>query len=168
MYKYIKVAVIQWVMAAFLFTSSIYAEQSKQCLNIENFYKKNQIKTIELEKNNFFALSFIHSVSNTPVVDFYSIDKNNAITQTAERFEHHGAGLPSNALEGNAWQKEDNYFWLLMQRPISQLVIRTDKNYQNRLYIGNIENSIENALQIDLNQWQDQALHLSVMSCNKQ
>ena len=49
-----------------------------------------------LAPNGLFELSFIHSVSKTPVVDRYRAT-DQGIVQTAEIFQTHGAGLPSIA-----------------------------------------------------------------------
>ncbi len=99
-----------------------------------------------------FSLSFIHSVSMTPVIDMYRITGTGRIIQTAEYFKAHGAGLPTSPAEpgGTSWEKTENWFILHMKRPINKLVVRTDKNYQNRLILPDRT--------IDLNQWEDQSL----------
>lgn len=144
-------------------------KQNRVCLEITNFHSQEQLGWWVLPEP-YFALSFIHSVSETPVVDFYRLDKHNntvTITQTGERFEHHGAGLPSHVSEGTNWQHRDGYFWLSMQRPIPQLIVRTDKDYKNRLYLGKQIDAIDDNLvfHIDLNQWQDGALWIQAINC---
>lgn len=134
------------------------------CLKITDFRTQKSLGRWQLTEP-YFALSFIHSVSETPVVDYYTIDKQNNIIQTSERFEHHGAGLPSNVSEGSGWQKHDGYFWLTMQRPIPQLIVRTDKDYKNRLHLGRQLAATDSQLSIDLNQWQDGALWLQPLTC---
>lgn len=101
------------------------------------------------EKN--FSLSFIHSVSKTEVIDVYEI-RDRDIVQIREIFSAHGAGLPSGPEEpgGIAWERQGSRFVLHMERPIPKLVVRTDKNYRNRLTIQ--------GRTINLNQWEDQAL----------
>lgn len=135
------------------------------CLALVNFHSEERYLTVTLDDSHQFALSFIHSVSLTPVVDYYQVDINNKIVQTAERFEQHGAGLPSSIDEGRDWRKEDDYFWLMMERPIEQLIIRTDKDYKNRLYLGKSEHPLETLKKIDLNQWPNQALLITVTAC---
>lgn len=143
------------------------APQSKTaCLTIADYRQQKTLGQWELSQSPYFALSFIHSVSQTPVIDYYQIN-NGKITQIAERFEHHGAGLPSHISEGNNWQHKAGYFWLYMQRPIPQLIVRTDKQYRNRLHLGKPIDRKENdkIRTINLNQWDDTALWIYPDSC---
>ncbi len=102
-----------------------------------------------------FSLSFIHSVSRTPVTDVYEI-RAGKIIQTKEIFKAHGAGLPSNTEEPDAisWETTKDTFILHMERLIPKLVVRTDKVYKNRLILT--------SRIIDLNQWADQPLFIYV------
>ena len=103
-----------------------------------------------------FALSFIHSVTMTPVRDNYEMTPDGGICQTSEIFESHCAGLPYSDQETGAtrWEQKDGKFILHMKRDIPKLVVRTDKRYRNRLHI---QDQV-----IDLNQWEDQALLIAV------
>lgn len=114
---------------------------------------------VPLGPDGAFALSFIHSVSLTPVRDEYVLDSDGAIRQTAEIFIAHGQGLPSGADEpgGLAWEHEDGRFRLTMDRAIPRLVVRTDAEYRNRLHAAGGT--------VDLNQWSDQALYLRPSPC---
>ncbi len=161
-------------------------KQRSFCLNITDFHSQKQLGWWALEdvyfEDAYFALSFIHSVSQTPVIDYYRLyNKNNMlhIVQIAERFEHHGAGLPSHVSEGSNWQHRNGYFWLTMQRPITQLIVRTDKDYNNRLHLDKRgkrdergkrdkqfdPNNNEQSVSIDLNQWPDAALWIQPIIC---
>ncbi len=126
-------------------------------LVITQFPEQNELARYPLNYNDTFSLSFIHSVSSTRVLDVYEV-RNGRIVQTSEIFKTHGAGLPSNSEEpgGLSWEKTEDGFILHMDRKIPKLVVRTDKSYQNRLYLSSGE--------IDLNQWEDQALFLNVVS----
>ncbi len=110
-----------------------------------------ELARLPLGPSGDFTLSFIHSVSLTRVVDYYEI-RSGQILQTRELFQTHGAGLPTSPEEPGctAFVKTRDGFVLEMERPIRQLVVRTDKRYENRLSQG--------GLTIDLNQWEDQAL----------
>jgi hypothetical protein len=108
-----------------------------------------------LTSDKTFSLTFIHSVSKTPVTDVYDI-RGDKIIQTKEIFRAHGAGLPSSPAEpgGLFWEKTENEFILHMERPIPKLVVRTDSLYENRLVLPSGV--------VNLNQWDDQALLLYV------
>lgn len=125
------------------------------CLTIRQYPGMAILASFPLEKENQFALSFIHSVTVTPVQDNYLLTPE-GICQTSEIFESHCAGLPYSDKETNAtkWEQRDGKFILHMERKIPKLVVRTDKNYKNRLHLANQI--------IDLNQWEDQALLLDI------
>lgn len=107
--------------------------------------------------DNTFELSFIHSVSLTPVEDLYQIRRQGqglTILQTAERFTAHGQGLPSMAGEpdATAFEHKNGTFILQMQRPIRDLIVRTDQRFKNRLHTGQTT--------VNLNQWPDTGLRI--------
>ncbi len=122
-----------------------------ESLVIAQFPKQQELGRYRLGVDKIFTLSFIHSVSKTRVTDVYEVQAGK-IVQTKELFKAHGAGLPSSPDEpgGLFWEKDKDQFILHMKRPISKLVVQTDKIYQNRLALGSVI--------IDLNQWKDQAL----------
>ncbi|MBL4613851.1 MAG: DUF1850 domain-containing protein [Magnetovibrio sp.] len=105
-----------------------------------------------------FALSFIHSVSLTPVHDQYRLLNDDQggyrILQTEERFYAHGQGLPSMYGEPDAiaFEHRNGQFILRLKRPINNLIVRTDSRYKNRLHTGQIT--------INLNQWPDTGLRI--------
>lgn len=128
------------------------------CLTISRFPSQVLLGSYPLTEDGVFSLSFIHSVSRTPVRDDYqAIDWH--IIQTAETFQAHGAGMPSGADEPGAtgWEHHGGRFVIRMQRQIPRLVVRTDRTYRNRLHIDGRE--------IDLNGWDDQALELAIVPC---
>lgn len=103
-----------------------------------------------------FELSFIHSVSKTPVRDFYELVRTPAqgltIKQTQETFMAHGQGLPSLVQEPDAitFERRNGQFVLTMERDIPQLIVRTDQRFKNRLHTGTTT--------MNLNQWPDSGL----------
>ena len=131
------------VLLAACSASGNRSDQAHDCLAISRFPSQ---------------LSFIHSVSLTPVRDHYQA-VGRRIVQTAETFQAHGAGLPSGADEPDmtGWERHDGQFVIRMQRPIPRLIVRTDRNYFNRLNLG--------CRKINLNAWEDQALELTVVPC---
>lgn len=129
-----------------------------RCLTISRFPAQLVVDQYPLPEDGGFSLSFIHSVSQTPVRDDYqTIDFR--IIQTAETFQTHGAGLPSGSDETGltGWAHHGGRFVIRMQRPIPRLVVQTDRNYRNRLHIDGKE--------INLNEWDDQALELTIVPC---
>lgn len=131
------------------------------CMLVRQFPSDLVLKQFPQPQDGRFSLSFIHSVSGTPVRDDYQI-VTGRIVQTAETFQAHGAGLPSGSDEPGVtgWEHHNGRFIIRMHRPISRLIVRTDRNYRNRLHINDKE--------INLNSWSDQALELVVVPCTGQ
>ncbi len=121
-------------------------------LNIENYRSGEGLGCVDLPEDGF-TLSFVHSVSLTPVEDVYQIQRNAGgdykIRQTQERFVTHGQGLPSLQNEPDAvgFKAENGMFILHLDRQIEDLIVRLDKRYKNRLDTGREI--------INLNQWPD-------------
>jgi hypothetical protein len=128
------------------------------CLTIQRFPDQVLLAKIPLLPGGEFSLSFIHSVSLTPVRDEYRLE-NGKILQISEVFETHGAGLPSGFADTGVigWEQADGKFIVRLRREIERLVVRTDRKYQNRLTVSGRE--------INLNTWEDQALELTVIPC---
>ena len=96
-----------------------------------------RLASYDLPPGDGFDLTFIHSVSRTPVRDSYVL-RDGAILQTAEIFEAHGAGLPSlsNEVGATGWRHENGHFILEMERPIGTMIVRVQPAYDNALRIG--------------------------------
>jgi hypothetical protein len=134
-------------------------EQCRHVLVIRQFPARTALARYCMPADGSFSLSFVHSVSLTPVRDDYRIEAGQ-IVQVAETFQTHEAGLPSLEQEADAlgWEWQEGKFVLHMRRKIPHLVMRTDRQYRNRLHLGDEI--------IDLNQWNDQALELSIENCS--
>ena len=103
------------------------------CLTIRQYPAMTVLATVPITGGKTFSLSFIHSVTLTPVQDIYEITSDGGICQTSEIFESHCAGLPFSEQETGAtkWEQRDGKFILHMKRDIPKLVVRTDRTYQN-------------------------------------
>ncbi len=96
-----------------------------------------RIARLPLDDPATFELSFIHSVSRTPVRDLYRVE-NGQIVQTAEIFMAHGAGLPSiaNDMDATGWRHENGTFILDMHRLTGPIPIRIQAEFKNTLHIA--------------------------------
>ncbi|MEH6357239.1 MAG: DUF1850 domain-containing protein [Marinobacter sp.] len=133
-------------------------------LSISVYREGKPLDCVVLDQSTF-ELSFIHSVSLTPVTDYYTVvqsSKGFQIVQTAETFFAHGQGLPSLVNEPDAtdFRIENGQFVLTMSRLIEQLIVRTDVRFENRLHTRSETTN--------LNRWPDNGLLLKpVSSCPK-
>nr|WP_251068293.1 DUF1850 domain-containing protein [Marinobacter sp. C7] len=125
-------------------------------------YREGRVLTCVPVIDAEFELSFIHSVSLTPVTDYYRLIKSPTgdltIKQTAEVFVAHGQGLPSlvNEPDATSFEHRNGQFILKMDRKIGRLIVRTDQRFKNRLHTGNST--------INLNQWPDSGLLIAPVS----
>ncbi|MBE3636766.1 DUF1850 domain-containing protein [Mangrovicoccus algicola] len=96
-----------------------------------------EIARLPLGPEGTFELSFIHSVSRTPVTDAYRVERGE-IVQTRETFMAHGAGLPSiaNDIDATGWRHEDGHFILDMHRRTGPIPLRIQAQYENTLHIA--------------------------------
>lgn len=131
-------------------------------LNISQTRTEKFLECVELVDNRF-ELTFIHSVSLTPVLDEYIVKKKEeklSILQLTEHFIAHGQGLPSlvNEPDAYAFESKNGEFILKLNRNIPDLIVRTDSRFRNRLNTGNVT--------LNLNQWSDIGLHIvPIKSC---
>ncbi|SDW72860.1 DUF1850 domain-containing protein [Roseicitreum antarcticum] len=101
-----------------------------------------------------FTLIWRHSVTLTPVYAAYAIDADGTLRQTEERFAAHGPGM---AFGGEGWQIRGDQMVLTLNRPIPQLILRSDIPHQNRLIAGDTE--------IDLTRWPGVPLEIRATPC---
>lgn len=148
---------MSWIAAVVLVTAA--APSHAVSLAIYQHRTDSLLTCIALEQPTF-ALTFIHSVSLTPVKDIYVIENDTShstwqIRQTEERFIAHGQGLPSlvNEPDAIAFEHQNDTFVLKLSRPIPRLIVRTDKRFKNRLHVGQRV--------INLNQWPDTGLFIT-------
>ena len=153
--KRFSAGVLVIILAACLSSNAYSSGDGFAQLVITQFPEQKELARYRLGAEQTFSLTFIHSVSKTPVTDVYEV-RAGKIIQTKEIFKAHGAGLPSNSSEpgGISWEKTKDWFIFHMERAIPKLVVRTDRVYQNRLVL---KSGV-----IDLNQWDDQALFIYV------
>lgn len=98
-----------------------------------------------------FTLSYVHSVTRTPVVETYRID-GDAIVQTEIRFSQHGPGLPTQADAGGTFERRDGQFVLSMSRRLPSIVMRVNADQRPELRAG--------TLTVDLAGWGNRAIAL--------
>ncbi|MDK3073782.1 DUF1850 domain-containing protein [Sedimentitalea sp. JM2-8] len=96
-----------------------------------------EIARLPLGADRTFDLSFIHSVSRTPVIDSYRVE-GGQVLQTHEVFVAHGAGLPSvaNDMDATGWRHEDGRFILEMNRLTGPIPLRIQAEFRNTLTVG--------------------------------
>lgn len=100
-----------------------------------------------------FTVTYMHSVTLTPVEERYRID-GNTIVETEIRFEQHGPGLPTEADAGAQWTRREGRYVVSMNRPFKRIAMRVHADQKPALAIG--------ARIVDLAQWGNRAIVLEV------
>ncbi len=59
-----------------------------------------EIARFPLSENDTFAITFVHSVNQSPVTDYYRREKDNTFVLYATTFHAFGAGMPESWPEG--------------------------------------------------------------------
>ncbi len=105
--------------------------------------KKQKVMQWTLASDKKFSLSFLHSVTLTPVLSTYRIQDTHII-QTQEQFLTHGYGLPSQQNENafERWEEKDDAFIVHMNRKIAPLVVRVSMKYKTTLLIDGVAYSL--------------------------
>lgn len=101
-----------------------------------------------------FAITYVHSVTRTPVVERYRT-AGNEIIETEIRFEQHGPGLPTEADARGTFSRSDGRFIVTMDRHFTDVVMRVHADQSPRLTAG--------TRNIDLAQWGNRALTLGAI-----
>ncbi|MDO6758433.1 DUF1850 domain-containing protein [Phaeobacter inhibens] len=116
---------------------SVKSDTASDRLCLFEGYTETELARYFIASSDGFSLSFVHSVSLTPVVDHYEI-RPTGIHQTAEVFEAHGAGLPSFAgdVGETGWRMENEKFVLEMDRQFQRIQLRIQRDYLNTLHIA--------------------------------
>lgn len=119
---------------------SLAAEPSHFLCLSETRGTQSLVKRVPLGPDATFALSFIHSVSRTPVTDYYRVEQGR-ILQTREEFMAHGAGLPSiaNDMDATGWRHENGHFILDMHRYTGPIPLRIQAQFENTLHTADTE-----------------------------
>ena len=98
-----------------------------------------------------FAISYLHSVTRTPVEERYRVD-GASIIEAQMTFSQHGPGLPTAADTGGMMQTVDGRFVVTMMRRFDEIVMRVHAAQTPQLHAA--------AGATDLARWGNRALVL--------
>jgi hypothetical protein len=82
-----------------------------------------------------FAVTYVHSVTRTPVVERYRVE-GDAIVQTEIDFVQHGPGLPTEPDAGGTFTQHDGTMVMTLARRFPEVVMRVHRDQSPRLLIG--------------------------------
>ena len=102
-----------------------------------------------------FMITYVHSVTMTPVVDVYRVAADELV-ETEMRFVEHGPGLPTAPDAGASFVRRDGMYIVTMDRHFPTIVMRVHRDQSPRLVVG--------MAPVDLAQWGNRALALGVVA----
>ncbi len=125
------------------------------CLSLSSFPDGLVLSRVPLPPDSpTFALTYVHSVTRTPVAEEYSAI-GGELVETEIRFEQHGPGMPTEADSGGTFSRSDGKFVVTMDRHFPMIVMRVHADQSPRLVVG--------MRAMDLAQWGNRALSLGAV-----
>jgi hypothetical protein len=104
--------------------------------------------------NPSFALTYVHSVTRTPVTERYVVSGGEMVEKQI-RFTQHGPGLPTEADPGGTYTNRNGEFVVTMNRRFPVIVMQVHADQSPRLNVG--------TRVADLAQWGNRALSLGLV-----
>jgi hypothetical protein len=137
-------------------TAAHGAPPAPACIAVIGYPEEQVLTSVPLPADRGFAITYVHSVTRTPVVETYRVDAG-ALVQTSIRFEQHGPGLPTAPGPGERWERRDGRFVVTMQRPLGDIRMRVHADQAPTLDAGGTP--------IPLSRWGNRALGLAPAPC---
>ncbi|MFO1313920.1 MAG: DUF1850 domain-containing protein [Burkholderiales bacterium] len=103
-----------------------------------------------------FAVTYVHSVTRTPVVELYRVD-GTTIVEVEMRFAQPGPGLPTEADAGHAFVQRDGQLVVSMARRLPEIVMRVHRDQSPRITVDGRD--------VDLAAWGNRAIAVRAASC---
>ncbi|MFO1280954.1 MAG: DUF1850 domain-containing protein [Burkholderiales bacterium] len=125
------------------------------CLAIDASRDQRALARVDLPSDSpVFTVTYIHSVTRTPVEERYRVD-GATIVQESIRFEEHGPGLPTQADPGGGWRRDAKGTTVTMHRGLDSIAMRVDADQRPRLAHAAA------TAPLPLTQWDEGAIRLS-------
>jgi hypothetical protein len=126
------------------------------CLALTAVPEGRVLATLAVGTAPTFDITYIHSVTRTPVVETYRVD-HGGLLQTSIVFEQHGPGLPTEPDAGQTWTDRDGHFNVTLARRFDTIRMRVHRDQSPQLLIG--------SRRVDLAGWGNRAVELRAVSC---
>jgi hypothetical protein len=146
-----------WIAVAASWLLAAGCGAATPCLAIDAAPDGVRLATIALGgPPAFFVVTYVHSVTRTPVDETYRVD-GDRLEQTGIAFSEHGPGLPTAPDPGQTWSDVDGRFRVTLARHFDTIRMRVHRDQSPRLTAA--------GRAIDLAQWGNRAIALHVASC---
>jgi hypothetical protein len=145
-------------LAALLAVATAAGAASACEIRVSRQRSDNVLQVVPLGSAREVTLTYLHSVTHTPVRETLALGRDGFVQQRIE-FTEHGPGMPTEALPGERFLRTSHGFVIEnMQRPVGILNMRVDPAQQQVLEAGGGA--------ISLTRWGRQALRLQPHDCD--
>jgi hypothetical protein len=87
-------------------------------------YQKSELVWEERAENGAeFRIKYLHSVAKTPVIEFFEI-KDGKILLTGTEYQSYGAGLPTEAVQGEYLLENDRFIIKNIDQQLPEIMLR--------------------------------------------
>ena len=101
---------------------SLFAFKVK-LLQLVDFKKDKIIWQQQVKNKDEFNIEYLHSVAKTPVIEFFEI-KDGKILLTGTEYYSYGAGLPTEAKQGEYILKDDKFIIKNINQILPEILLR--------------------------------------------
>ena len=107
-------------------------------LQIIDYRKDKIIWEEKIEAGDSFSIRYQHSVARTPVIEFFEI-KDGKILLTGTEYQSYGAGLPTEAVQGEYVVEDDKFIIKDINQFLPEILLRVS-DYAEHEFIFNQKN----------------------------
>lgn len=116
-YKFFLLALLVLTIIFSLFVFKVTVLQVLDYQAAEIIFEK------QIDEGTEFSLKYLHSVAQTPVIEFFEI-KDGKILLTGTEYQSYGAGLPTAGGQGNYIIKNDKFIITEINQILPQIMLR--------------------------------------------
>jgi hypothetical protein len=144
--------------AVLAWTAPAGAAAPELCLVIAAPPQNEPLALVRLDAGNpVFTITYVHSVTRTPVEETYRAD-DEGLTETSIAFTEHGPGLPTEGAAGETWARRDDRFVVTMARRFTGIRMRVASEQQPALFAAGKSTALA--------QWGNRSLALFAAYCD--
>ena len=142
------------VVVAWWAAAQACAAAATPCVAVDAAPEGARLATVAVDVT--FTVTYIHSVTRTPVDESYRVD-GGALEQTGIAFSEHGPGLPTQPDPGQTWTDVDGRFRVTLARHFDAIRMRVHRDQSPTLRAD--------GRTIELWQWGNRAIALHAAAC---
>ena len=128
-------------MALFFIISCNKTNIENKHLIIYNYNNGHIITEFPIKQDDYFSISFIHSVNKSPVIDYFQFNDNNEIFVYKTIYYNYGAGVETEIENNESLSYGDDGSMIIdkIDKKIDQLIYYLSSIYDHKLKINDGE-----------------------------